>query len=273
VEQDGKTVPLRDVPFVKDTPDLVTFAKRGFEAHREIGSRIPVKVSKPEEVQAWRKEHLPKLYTAGILEAPPGKPEEYGIAKPEKIPDGFGWNDELSKELATTLHKHGAPKGLAAELLGLYEKALLGAEQTLKTSYDEGMAALKKEHGDKFEERMELGKRLTKAIFKTPEELEFFERTGMGDHPAFLSVVMRLAPLAQQDSAFLKEVSRPAGGMTGDEVRAELGRIMSDKTHPKFAGYWRQDKDVMAYVEDLYKKAYGEGKVELGGGIEVAARP
>lgn len=267
VEHEGKTIPLREHSFAKESPDLATFAKRAYDAHREVGARIPIKISKPEDIAVWRQEHLPKLYKAGILDAPLASPDLYEIKRPEKLPEGLGWNDDLSKKFATTLHKHGAPKALAGELLTLYEEALLGGQKTLKTSYDEGMASLKREHGDKFDERQEVAKRLVSQTFKTPEELEFFESTGLGDHPGFLNIFMRLAPLAMQDSSFLRDATRPGGEMSGDDVRAELSKIMNDKTHPMYEGYKRSDAKVLAYIEELYKKAYGDAKVTIGEGL------
>src|SRR5687767_15710305 len=95
VQHEGKDVPIKDVPFFKDTPDIPTFAKRAYDTHREVGSRIPVKVdtSKPENVENWRKEHLPKLHQAGLITAPPSKVEEYEIKRPEKLVDGLHWDD------------------------------------------------------------------------------------------------------------------------------------------------------------------------------------
>jgi hypothetical protein len=252
----------KDVPAV-----LKTFAH---DRHL-LGSAITLP-KKPEEAEAWRAAHLPKLYSAGVLTAPPATPDEYAITKPEDLPEGLGWNDELSKELAATLHKHAIPKAAAADLLALHTKALAGAHGALKTSYDEGLAALKTEHGDKFAERQEAAKRLASEIFKTPEELAFFERLGLGDHPGFLSVIMRLAPLAMQDSSFIRDASRPGGGMDADAVRTEVARIMTDKSHPMHEGYWRKDPAVMQHIDTLYKKAYGEEKVVIGG-VTTEARP
>lgn len=261
IEQDGKPVLLRDMPDIKNVKDLPTLAKSYVESQREIGRRVrvPGKDAKPEEITAFKG----RLIEAGILTAPLGSPNDYGIVKPEALPDGVGWSDELAGKLGTVLHRHGAPKALAADLLTLYGEALTGAQNGLKTSVEAGMAALKAEYGDKFDERVETAKRLSQQIFTTPEEVEFFERTGLGNHPGFLSVIMRLAPLAQQDSTFIKGLQRPGGEMSGDDVRTEIGRIMSDKNHPDYAGYLRQDKAVMAKVEELYKKAYGTAKVEI----------
>ena len=268
VEHDGKQIPLRETSFVKEAPDLPTFVKRAIDAHREVGARVRIpdmKTAKPDDVAAFKT----RLYESGILPTPLAKPEDYGIVKPTDLAAGVFWNDELAGEFAKTLHKHGATKEMGVELLAIHNKALLGAQTVLKTSFDEGIAALKREHGDKFDERMEVTKRFTSHIFKTPEEIEFFEKLGLGDHPAFLSVMMRLAPFAQQDSSFMKDIARPGGGMSADDVRGEVAKIMTDKTHPMYEGYWRKDPKVMSHVEELYKKAYGDAKVELSGGITV----
>lgn len=253
--------PILEKMSEKDAPSVL---KAYAHSQHRLGSAITLPKG-PEEVEAWRTAHLPKLVQAGVLPTPPGSPDEYGVARPADLPEGLGWNDELSKELAATLHKHGAPKALAADLLALHTKALVGAQAGFKTSYDTGMAALKAEHGEHFAERHEAGRRLAAMIFKTPEEVEVFERLGLGDHPGFLSVIMRLAPLAMQDSSFIRDMNRPGGGMGAEEVRAELGKIMSDKTHPMHAGYWAKDPKVLAHIDDLYRKAYGDQKVVIGG--------
>src|SRR5258708_33740469 len=87
VQQDGKDVSARDLPFVKESPDVGHFIKKAIDEHREIGSRLPIKFSddptkKVTEIETWRKDHLPKLYQAGILTAPPSKIEEYEIKRP-----------------------------------------------------------------------------------------------------------------------------------------------------------------------------------------------
>lgn len=262
IEQDGKQVLLRDMPDIKNAKDLATLAKTVVESQREIGRRIriPGADAKPEDVQAFKA----RLYESGVLSAPLASPQDYGIVKPEDQPEGLPWNDELATELATALHKHGAPKELAADLLAIHNKAIMGAQAGLNTSLEAGMAALKTEHGDKFDERMEFAKRLTPTLFKTEEELAFMEHSGLANHPAFLSVIMRLAPLAAQDSSFIAGLPTQNGSaVTAESAKAELGKIMSDKTNERYAGYWKQDKEVMAYVQDLYKRAYGTGQVEL----------
>lgn len=262
IEHEGKAVKLRDMPDLQNAKDLPTLAKNYVESQRELGRRvrIPGKDAKPEELQAFKT----KLYEAGVLQTPLASPQDYGIVKPEDLPEGIGWNDELAAELATTLHKHGAPKELAGDLLTLYNKALMGAQAGLNTSLEAGLTALKTEFGDKFDERMEFSKRLVPTLFKSEEDLAFLERSGLANHPGFLGVIMRLAPLAQQDSSFMAGLQQPNGGaMNGEQVRAEIAKIMSDKTHPDHSGYWKQEPAVMKKIEAMYQKAYGVAPVTV----------
>jgi hypothetical protein len=274
-EVDGKSIPMRDHPFVKEATDFPTFVKSAYEAHREVGARIPVKVdaSKPETVEAWRKEHLPKLYKAGVLQAPPASPEEYAFAKPETVPDGLKWDPERAAGYAKLAHKHGLSKEAAQELMDFHLQTLQGARAALKTTYDNGMVALKKEFGDQYDTRFEQAGRIAASILKNEAELEFFEELGLANHPTFLSLLMRLAPLVEQDSTVLRGLGgSESGGMTGEDVRRELADIMGNPENPKHKLYWSRDKGVLEYVDGLYRKVYGDAKIQIGGmGLNVSA--
>lgn len=267
VEVDGKAIHIAQTPFVKEAKDFPSFVKGAYEAHREVGSRIPVKVDAkdPKAVEDWRKTHIPTLQKAGLLEAPPASPGDYGVVKPADLPEGLTWDDARATKYATILHKYGVPKAIVPELMELHREALLGGFQALKTSVDAGMAALKTEHGDKYAERAEAAKRLTNLIFKNPEEIQWFEDVGLGNHPAFLSILMRLAPLAMADSSFMRDAVRGEGGtMTREEVQREVADIMSNPQNPKNKLYWQKDKATMEYIDSLYKKLPGaDDKVRI----------
>lgn len=262
IDYKGAPTKLRDVPDIRNAKDLPTLAKAYLDSQRELGARVrvPGPDAKPEDRQAF----LDRITEAGILPKPPGSPEDYKLVKPETMPDGMVWNEALATELASTLHKHGAKVELAQDLLALHDKALAGMRQRLEVSPEQTMAQLKAEFGDKTESLQASAGRLASAIFKTPEELKFFEDSGMGDHPTFLKVLMRLAPLAEQDSSFVAEMARATdGGQSPEAIRQEVGRIMQDTTHPMHAGYWQRDKTVLDYIDNLYRKTYGSAPVEI----------
>jgi hypothetical protein len=266
VEQDGKAIPLRDVPFIKEAKDLPSLLKQGYDAHREVGARVRIpSKDKPEDVVAFKG----KLYESGILEAPPGKPDDYAIEKPKELGESIQWNDALVGEFKTTMHKHGVPKGAAQDLINLHIKAMgtmadsLLDKTGLKVDKEATVAALKNEFGDRYEVLRADAGRLANEIFKTPEELEFYSNLGLADNQRFLSILMRLAPLAQSDSSFLPDVTRTATGASPDSVRSELSEIMNNPSNTRHAGWKNRDKAVMDYIDELYKKAYGSGTVTL----------
>lgn len=246
----------------KDVPSLI----KGYaHASHRLGSAInlPGKDAKPEDVSALRS----KLYEAGVFEAPPSKPEEYGLTKQDTLPEGLRWSDELANKFATTLHKHGVPKSAVGELMPLYVEAITGASKALKTSMDEGLRALKGEFGDRYDELKEAASRMSQGIFKTPEEVEFFEATGLANHPGFLSILMRLAPLALSDSSYMANLPRKGGEMTGEDAKNELQKVMTDPTHPDYKLYKMGDPKTLAKYMENYKKAYGTEQVPIGQGI------
>ena len=262
-DNNGAPAPLRDHPFVKESPDLGHFVNKAFQSHSEVGRRIPLRITNDAEKEQWRKEHLPKLWDSGVIPRPPSDPKEYGIVKPEKFPEGLNWNEERAGKLATTLHKYGVPKEAAAELMQLHEEAVVESQEYFKTNYDDAIAALKREHGDKYDERYEDASRLVKSIFK-PEELTLLEQTGLANHPAFLSLLMKLAPLAKEDSSVIPEANRGGSGkMNPDQLRAEIADIMSNPQNPRHKLYMLGDKATQDYIDGLYRSVYGDGKVVI----------
>jgi len=262
-EQNGTKLPVKEHPFVKESTDLPHFVNRALEQHHEVGARVPVKkLETPEAITEWRKTHLPKFYETGLLDKPPASPDEYEIKKPAELVDGLLWSDENAVELGRILHKHGVPKTAAQELLALHTKTLIGNQTMLKAEYDTGITALKTEFGDKYDETFADAQRLTALIFKNQDEVDFFERTQLGNHPGFLSVLMRLSKFAKQDSSILPPGGSPDGtGATAEQVRSEVADIMYNPSNPKNKLFYQRDPATLQYIDELYKKAYGTGQV------------
>jgi hypothetical protein len=240
----------------KDIPSLV----KGY-AHlsKRMGSAInlPGKDAKPEEMTALKA----KLIEAGVMPKPIGDPKDYAITKPENLPAGVQWSDELSTKLATTLHKYQVPKEAVADLMALHMESLGGTTGSFAGDTATVMAELKAEHGEKFDERKELATRLIGEIFKTDEEAALANKLGLGENARFVSLLMRLAPLAQQDSSFMESLSVKGGEMSGEAARDEYAKVMSDPKHPQYEGFKKGTKEALAYVDNLYKQSYGNAPV------------
>ena len=230
-----------------------TFTKQGNAIN------LPGKDAKPEEVTALKA----KLIEAGVLPKPITDAKEYGIAKPGNLPAGVNWSEELSGKFASTLQKHQIPKEAVADLMALHLESMGNAAGSFAADRDTVIAQLKTEHGEKYDERREMADRLVKDLFKTDAEAELANRLGLGENANFISLLMRIAPLAMQDSSFVEKMQRPGGEITGDAARKEYADIMSDPKNPMFDGFKRGDKDVMRHIDELYKRAYGTEPVVI----------
>jgi hypothetical protein len=242
----------------KDIPSIV----KGYaHAQHRMGSAInlPGKDAKPEEMTALKA----KLIEAGVLPKPIADATEYVIAKPENLPAGMQWSDELSGKLAGVMHKYQVPKEMAADLIALHMESMSGAVGSFAQDTETVIAGLRSEHGEKYDERRELANRLIPEIFKTDEEAALANKLGLGDNQRFISLLMRLAPLAQQDSSFMQNLSVKGGEMTGEAARDEYAKVMSDPKHPQYDGFRKGSKESLAYVDELYKKSYGNAPVTL----------
>ncbi len=244
--------------------DIGALIKTTAHMNKRLGTAVnfPGKDANPADVQSFRE----KVYESGAFARPPGSPGDYQLKKPDDLPEGFGWSDDLAGKYATILHKHGIPKEAVGDLMPLLLESLTGQSDGIKVDKEASMAELRREHGAHFEERQELVKRMMKGLVRDDAELAILEQSGLADHPKFLSVLMRLAPLAAQDSTFMSTIQRTGGEIPGDEARAEYAKILNDKTHPMHEGLMRGDPKVDAYLTDLYQRAYGTGQVPIGGG-------
>lgn len=287
IEVDGQMIPYHDHPFFKEAKDWNSFAMHALNAHREVGARIPVRIEKirnldgtfvpkAEGVADWRKNHLPKLYEAGILPKPIADVKEYGIAPSELMQKaGFPWSDEYAKSFGEILMKHGAPKEMAADLLKLHENVVVGANKAFKQSFDEGNAALQKEFGADYDAKHEAAKRLAPLIFKDQDDLDLANNL-LGNHAGFLGIMMRLSHLAESDSSFMRDMTAggAGGAMTLEQVRAEVMDIATNKNNPRHAGYMAGNKAERDYVDSLYAKIPGSNaSVSLGEGITITPNP
>jgi hypothetical protein len=159
------------------------------------------------------------------------------------------------------MHKYQVPKEMAADLMALHMESLGGTVGSFAGDHAAVMAELKIEHGEKFDERKELATRLIGEIFKTDEEAALANKLGLGENARFVSLLMRLAPLAQQDSSFMESLSVKGGEMSGEAARDEYAKVMSDPKHPHYEGFKKGTKEAMAYVDNLYKQTYGNAPV------------
>lgn len=98
-------------PSLSRFPGFLELAGSYANAEKKLSTRVqaPNETSTPEQIAEWRK-----------LIGAPEKPEDYGLAKPDKLPEGVEWNDAAVGKLAQVAHKHHLPPSAVKDLLGLH---------------------------------------------------------------------------------------------------------------------------------------------------------
>ena len=176
----------------------------------------PGEGAKPEEIAAWRK-------TVGA----PEKPGDYGLTKPEKLPDGVEWNDGLAKSLAEVAHKHHAPPALVKDLVALHMQNLEGITKNAQSANDAETAqareALRKEWGDEFSAKAKDAATIMKSHGLDPEDPKY------GNDPALARAFASLAGTFKSSGALVQ--GSPSLSVTAESRLAELSK--SDDFHGK----------------------------------------
>lgn len=261
---------VRDHPFVKDAPDMPTFFKNSVETKRMVGDsiRLPGKDSKPEEVETWRQTHMPKLAERGLIEAAPGKPEEYEFQPPDV--EGYNFDENTVKGFQDVAHQLGLTKTQAQGLLAFDAQRFKGAKAAFETQnalvpHEEAT----KGYEERFKEKsLEALSNARKAITEVktsvlPEIVEELEgatvtakdgkRYAAGDWLPFIAMASRYGQSISPDHA--GNFGKGSGVESADTIQSHIDEI---EQSPKFkAG----DPETVERRDNLFRKKYGTKEV------------
>lgn len=233
---------------------LEGFAKSYVNLERMLGSE-KVPVPKEGDEEGWQ-----RYYKAGGL---PEKPEDYGFAQPERVPDGMVYSQELDQRLAGIMHGAGLNKSQASkvreQLMAIVSEggtaqleAGQKAEADRKAAIQAGELALQQEWGTAFEQR---GKIAGAAInkFLSPETIAAMDAAGLANNPAIIKDMYTLGVKLAGEKELIG-----AGGETaspGDldaqiaDLRQKHGAALFDRSHPDHA---QRTKELTALFERRY---------------------
>lgn len=115
---------------------------------------VPNEKSTPEEIAAFRK-------AIGV----PEKPDDYIPAlKPEQLPEGVTFDENLAKAASSIAHKHNIPPAAMRELANLQMQQVQGMYQAINSmalqELETARTELKQVYGDKLNEKLDLAKRV-----------------------------------------------------------------------------------------------------------------
>jgi hypothetical protein len=190
----------------------------------------PSEKSTPEEVAAYRK-------AIGV----PESPEAYNL-KPEQLPEGVTWDDNVAKKAAELAYKHNVPAAAMQEFMRFdMERAALmnqAAAQMIETQLETGRAELQKVWGDKMPEKIELARRAAVTAGVDPTSQGFVD-------PQVVKAIVNLAEKLSDDKLV-------AGDQTGaSSTRARAKDIMTNAANPLYLRYQEGDAEVVDQVRRM----------------------
>lgn len=207
---------------------------------KTAGVAYPKAGATPEEIAAFRTD-------AGV----PGRAEDYQL-KPEKLPDGMVWDDVAGKTVAEISHKHHVPAAAAKEFAEAYHGALTAkaAEQAAAVAakqtalIQKTTAEFQKEWGVGYQDRYNALSDFVNARL-TPEDMADPALQVALSHPGIVRII---------DEARRASREAPLPGATGPLATGSMSPRQSAMEIMKTTPNWRQDPQLAARVNDLYKQ-------------------
>lgn len=226
----------------KSIPDL---ASAHYSLQQLLGKKanaiLPInETSKPEEIAAYRK-------ALGI----PEKADGYNL-KPEKLPDGVGWNDDNGKALAELALKHNVPPAAMKELVGFllegrskeHQASILAANQENERKNQVNVKSLQDFWKGDFDKNIQLAKRAAITAGADPNHASFAD-------PEIVKAFARVGSMISED----KLVRGDIGGEGHFNSPGAMAKdIQTNKLNPMYARYHAGDQDVVDHVRALNRR-------------------
>lgn len=229
----------------KQLPDVL----KGYaEAQKMIGGsvRIPKDDAKPEEWAAFYKKM-----------GRPDTVEGYNIQKPEQLPDGVTWNDDLTKWFAKTAHDNGLSKSQVQKIMKSWNEVETAKAHAAQKEMGQKLSKLQEQWGDEFAGRVELGVRAIERLMPKEEAAEFkalMDSTGLGNHPILLKYFYLTGKMLQEDGYIIGDGH--GGALGADAAKKEIEAINADQKH----AYWNDGpghKEAVERMNKLHRIASG----------------
>jgi hypothetical protein len=251
---------------LKDDPNFAPFqgkevgeVLRSFvNAQRMVGAdKVIVPAGKNDTPEVWK----------GVFDrlGRPQNTEGYKFETP-KLPEGMALNPELEKSFKEVSLFLGILPWQAEGIYKFYNDHTGRAFQDYqtkvseaqRTSFEAAESALKKEYGSKYDEKVQLAKKVIRTYGGTPEEAgKFIDR--FGNDPTVIKTLVSLGELISEDKLISGE--KPDWDLAGDEARRKAVDIMSNETNPLNKAYHNrqhpQHEEAVSQVENYFRMSAG----------------
>lgn len=219
--------------FTKDGKlDARALAKGYTNAEQLLGRE---KVPLPKTDEDWERWYA----AAGRPEAP----EKYEFKRPEKLPDGMTYDEDLEKGFRAWAHGNGLNTRQANGLYEMYVKQTVERQaawhQGQMKAREDAEAALRREWGRAYDGNIALARGAIQQ-YADPDFQAYLSQTGLGNDPRMVRAFANIGKAQMGETAL---VGQPQGtGMTPRDLdtaiadfRGKHWEALSDRSHPEHA--------------------------------------
>lgn len=215
---------LRDHDDLKSILTINDMAKALVNSRQLIGKDkivLPGEDATPEQLET---------FYAGI--GRPDTPQDYHLAPPDSLPEGFTIQTELIDSYAEHAHSIGlTAKQAAAELAFQTELAAKQMEQQKKLEAEalqENETTLKNDFGSAYEQNIKLANQAIDRLSEKDESLrERLNSTGLGSDPAFVKMMVKMGKMMGESN--LVGEAENTFARTPGAASIEIAKLQADE--------------------------------------------
>ena len=243
---------LRKDPSLKSITSIDDLAKSYVHAQRLVGKdKVPLPRDE-NDTEAWN-DVLKKL----------GRPEDpNGYELPKPADDAkFNPGEEFETQFKQKAHEAGLTPKQAKDLWSWYvtevgEAQVTEAQQEAEKNRKEAEAALRREWGNAYSDRLADARRAAKE-FGCEDAIAKLEKSGLADDPDVLKLLANAGGTLREDR--IGGSAKPAG-RTPEQAQEQIRALKADKSF--MDAYLNKSNpghdDAVAKMQDLFKDAYPE---------------
>ena len=181
----------------------------------------------------------------------PENPDGYTLEKPEGIPEGLEYSDDIVANYREVAHKHGLLPAQAKALFDWYNNLYIEGHKSNEKAKEmrllEAETQLKKDFGAAYDQRVELAKTTIRS-FADEDAIEALEE-GLGNDPRMVKLFAKIGEAISEDKL---KGSKPI--YTPTEAQSEIDSIMGNLDHP----YHKKDHPGHAAAVEKMKLLYSQ---------------
>lgn len=242
---------------IRGNPSLARYKDGGVEAlargylnaERLIGGeKVPIPRD-DNDAAAWD-----NYYRAG---GRPDQPEQYDLQRPEQLPEGVAYDEQMEAWWRQAAHKSGLSKRQFNDLYESYRDRIFASQdlatKAAKTEVVETQTLLRRDWGATYDLKMQMANAEFEAM---PEDIQAHIRfTGLNRKPGFIKYLAETKARVTGEIRTKGEQGRHVG-KTPEQLQSDIAehrekhaKVLVDKSHPEHA---LRVKELTAMFEALY---------------------